>query len=175
MEAATVGGTDILVVVAVDFASGHMPSLGLSEHRVERPLFRPLPLHLGREVGEREHDLVHGGVQRALPVFQIKEYSHASVHDLFKRVGRLDLLAPQARLLAHDEDLERRAGLERVHEPDEAGTLDEFGTGDSIVHTDVVLSDRPASLCRVGSCALNLPGDGLLFLAHPICSVDFLA
>jgi hypothetical protein len=54
-----------------------------------------LALHLVGEVREREHHLVHGGVQGALAVFEVEEDAGPGRHDLLQRVRRLDLLAAE--------------------------------------------------------------------------------
>jgi hypothetical protein len=72
----------------------------------------------------------------------------------------LDLLAPQAGLLGHDEGLERGPRLERAHEPEEPGAAGELGPADPVVHVDVGVGDRPALARGVGAGALDLAGDG---------------
>jgi hypothetical protein len=67
------------VVVAVDEAAGDLTALGLAPDRVVGPLARLLPLHLGREVREREHHLVHRRVERALAILEVEEHAHAAV------------------------------------------------------------------------------------------------
>ena len=68
-----------------------------------------VPLHLGGEVREREHDLVHRRVERALAVFEIEEDPHAGIHDLLQHVARLDGLTAEAGLLGHHEHLKGRS------------------------------------------------------------------
>jgi hypothetical protein len=46
--------------------------------------------------------------------------------ELLQPPTSLDVLAPEPRLLRHDEDLKRSARLERVHHADEPGSLDEL-------------------------------------------------
>src|SRR2546422_6893081 len=142
-------------------------SLRLPEQGVVRALPGLLPLHLRGEVGQREHDLVHRAVERALAVIEVEEDPHAGVYDLHERGGRLDLFAAEARFLGHNEHLERRAGREGIHQPDEAGALDELGAADAIVDEDVALIDEPALAGGVGSGLLDLAGDGLLLVRDP--------
>ena len=144
-----------------------MKSLGLPEQGVIGALAGLLPLHLGGEVGQREHNLVRRTVERALAIIEVEEDPHAGVHDLHERVGRLDLLAAEARFLGHDEHPERRAGREGVHQPDEAWALDELGAADAIVDEDVALIDDPALAGGVGSGLLDLAGDGPLLVRDP--------
>src|SRR5881628_3769902 len=66
-----------LIVVAVNPAAGHVERLRLPEHGVVRALPGLLPLHLRGEVGQREHDLVHGAVERALAIIEVEEDPHA--------------------------------------------------------------------------------------------------
>jgi hypothetical protein len=56
------------------------------------------------------------GVERPLAVLEIEEHAHARGDELLERVRRLDRLAAEARLLRHDEHLERRSGVDRVHQ-----------------------------------------------------------
>ena len=95
----TVRPKDFDVVVAVDLAARDLEGLRLPQHRVVRPLTRLLALHLRGEVGQRQHYLVHRVVERALAVFQVEEHTDTRVHDLLESISRLDLLAPQPRLL----------------------------------------------------------------------------
>src|SRR5947208_2820967 len=118
------------------------PAAGRRRHKAPSRSFSTPPqggllrLHLGPEVGEREHDLVPSGLEGPLPILEVEEHPDAGVYELLQRVGRLDLLAAEPALLAHHEDLERRAGLQRGHEPKEPRPLDELGAGDPIVDVD---------------------------------------
>src|SRR5207245_7921367 len=107
-----------------------------------------LPLHLRGEVGQREHGLLYRAVERALAVLEVEEDPHAGVDDLLERVGRRDLLAAEARFLGHDEHLERRAGREGIHQPDEAGALDELGAAAAGVDEDGGTTEDPAPATR---------------------------
>src|SRR2546422_2598884 len=55
-------------------------SLRLPEHGVVRALRGLLPLHLRGEVREREHDLVHRAVERALAVIEVEEDPRSEEH-----------------------------------------------------------------------------------------------
>ena len=81
------------------------------------PLLCSLALHLGGESGEREHDLLGGRVERALPVVEVVEEPNAGVQDLLDDVGGLDLLSPEPTLFTHDQDLKWRGWPKRVQEP----------------------------------------------------------
>ena len=48
-------------------------------------------------------------------------------------VRGLDGLAPEPRLLGHDEDLDRGARRQRVHLPGKSGPLVELGAADPVV------------------------------------------
>jgi hypothetical protein len=65
------------VAVAVDLAAGNVATRGLPLHRVPRAEAALFPFHFGREVGEREHHLVHRGVERALAVLEVEEHPGA--------------------------------------------------------------------------------------------------
>ena len=139
-----------------------MAVLGPAPHGVARALARLLALDLRGEADRGEQELVLGGVQHALAVVEVEPDADARVGDLLQRVGRLDLLAPEARLLGHDEDLERRARPEGVQEPRETwSAIAEHGAAHAIVRVDVPVGDRPALLLGVGAGVLDLPRDAL--------------
>jgi hypothetical protein len=101
--------------------------------------------------------------RRALAILQVEKGAHARVEERLERAGRLDLLAPEPALLAHDEDLERGAGLERVHEPEEARPLHEFRAADpAVVDVDAGRIDGPALARGVCLGVLDLACDALL-------------
>jgi hypothetical protein len=58
--------------------------------------------------------------------------------------------AAEARLLRHDEHLERRARLQAVHEASEARTLQELRPRDAVIAVHVLVGDRPALARGVG-------------------------
>jgi hypothetical protein len=77
------------IAVPVHDAARDVAGERLPPERLMRPLPRFLPLHLGGEVGQREHDLVHGRVERPLTILELEEHAHAGVHDLLQRPRRL--------------------------------------------------------------------------------------
>jgi hypothetical protein len=60
-------------------AAGDVPGPSLSDHRVVRPPTCLLALGLVGKGGQRQHDLVGGGVERPLAVLEVKEHAHAAV------------------------------------------------------------------------------------------------
>jgi hypothetical protein len=84
---------------------------------------------------------------------------------LLERVRRLDRFATKARFLRHDERLERRARLQRVHQLQESRSIREFGAADTVVNVNVLLKHLPAFSCRVPACVLHLTRDGALLIA----------
>jgi hypothetical protein len=154
VQALALGRGDDVVGVPVGAAASDVPGTRLAHHRVVRALAGALPLHLGGEVGEAEHHLVHRVVERPLAVVQIEEHAHAGVGDLLEHVGGLDLLAAQARLLGHDQHVERRAGAECVEQAGEARPLGaEQRARDAVVGVDVRVGDGPALLRGIGARA----------------------
>src|SRR5262249_19799877 len=89
------------------------------------------------------------------------------------RIGRFDLLAPEARLLRHDQHLKRRARLERVHQPQKPRALGELRAGDPVVAVDVLLGDGPAFPGGEGAGVFDLPRDGLRLVANTVLLVGF--
>lgn len=75
-----------------------------------------LALELVGESGERQHDLVGRRVERALAILQVEEDADAGRDELLQRLRRLDRFATEAALFTHNEDLERRPRVERVHQ-----------------------------------------------------------
>ncbi|MCI0428803.1 MAG: hypothetical protein L0Z46_12385 [Nitrospiraceae bacterium] len=68
MEATPVRRHDLLIVISIDFAAGHMPGFGLPEHGIVGPLLRLFPFHFGAKISDREHDFVEGALQRPFTV-----------------------------------------------------------------------------------------------------------
>src|SRR5439155_10513755 len=83
-EPPAVGARDLDVVVAVDLPSGDVKRACLARERVVRPLAGLLALELGREVGERQHYLIHRRVERALAVLEVEEHTDAGLHELLQ-------------------------------------------------------------------------------------------
>src|SRR5207247_911494 len=106
-----------------------------------------------------------GAIECALAVLEVEEHAHAGLDELLQRVGCLDLLAAEPRLLRHDEDLERWPRLQGVHESDEARTFDELGAGDPVVDVDVLVGDGPALPRRVHARMLELTLDRVTLVA----------
>jgi len=90
-----------------------------------------------------------GGVERSLAVLEVEEHAHAGLYQLLQGVRRLDGLAPEAALLAHNEDLEGRPRLQRVHQPEEPGPVRELGAGNPVVHVGVLVENGPTLHCGV--------------------------
>src|SRR5262249_8018819 len=109
-------------------------------------------------------------VERTLAVLEVEEYADAGLHDLLERVRGLDLFASEARLLGHDEHLERRPRLERVHQPEEPRALHELRAPDPVVGADVRVGYGAALVLRVGARVLHLPGDRLLRVGKVLIS-----
>src|SRR5215468_9722688 len=139
------------IVVAIDLAAGDVAASRQTQERVVCPLLCSLALHLGGESGEREHDLLGGRVERALPVVEVVEEPNAGVQDLLDDVGGLDLLSPEPTLFTHDQDLKWRGWPKRVQEPRQPRSLPELGATDAIVHKDVLVQDHPAMRQRIGA------------------------
>lgn len=132
------------VRVAEDGPAGDVAGTGLPEHRVVRPLSSLLALQLVSECGQRQHDLVGGAVERALPVFEVEEDANSGLRELFERVRGLDRLASESRFFGHCKRLEGRARFQRVHQPQEAGTAGEFRPAYAVIDVFVLVGDRPA-------------------------------
>jgi len=120
---ATLG--DIDVVVPEHAATRDVERLGLAGHRIVGPLAGLFPLHLGREVRERQHDFIHSVVERALAVLEVEEHPDARVHDSLERIGRLDRLAPQS---AARQPTSTRAG--RIGDPPRMARATDTGGAD---------------------------------------------
>jgi len=163
VEPVAVRGLDFEVVVAEHPAADDMPGARLAQHRVGRALPGPLALHLVRESGHAHQQLLRRGLDCALAVLEVEEHADAGLRELLQRVGDLDRLAAEARLLGHDEDLEWGPRPERVHQPEEAGTL-ELRSGDPVVGVHVGIGYAPTLALGVGSGALDLAGDRLVFV-----------
>ncbi len=131
-----------------------------------RPLLRLLPLHLGGESSEREHDLLSRRIERALPIVEVVEDPYSGIEDLLDDVGRLDLLPPEPALLTHDQYLKGWMRPERVQEPRQPWSLPELGATDPIVHEDEVIPDDPAACQCIGPGMLDLPGYRPLLVGH---------
>jgi len=87
---------DLDVVVAVRAPAHHVAGPRLAQHRVGRPLPRPLALHLVGEGGHGHQELLGGGVDRALAVLEVQEHADTGLGELLQRVGDLDRLAAEA-------------------------------------------------------------------------------
>jgi hypothetical protein len=74
----------------------------------------------------------------------VQPHAHTGLSELLQRVGDLDLLTPEPRLLGHDEDPEGWPRLEGRHEGHEAGPGRELGAGYRIVHEHELVSDGPS-------------------------------
>jgi ABC transporter substrate binding protein len=105
-----------------------------------------LPLHLRGEVREGEHDLIHRGVERPLPILEVEEHPHASIHDLLQHVPRLDRLTTEAGLLGHHEHLKWGSRRKFVQQPEETRPLLELGTRNTVVRIHVGVVGRPTLL-----------------------------
>ena len=91
-----------------------------------------------------------GAVEGPLTVLEVQEHTDPGLQDLLHEVGDLDLLAPQAGLLAHDQDLEDRARSECAHQAGEPWTFDEFRSADAVIDVDVFRGDPPPLPRSVG-------------------------
>ena len=123
---------DLAVVVPEHAPARDVASPRLPEQRVVGPLARSVPLHLVGERGHAHDELVGGRVQGTFAVFEVQPDVDPGLRQLLERVGGLDLLAAEPRLFAHDEDLKRRPGLERVHQAQETGAIDKLRAGEPI-------------------------------------------
>jgi hypothetical protein len=139
---------------------------GLPLERVIGALPRPLALLLVGEGGHAHQQLLGRGVDRALAVLEVEEHADAGLRELLQRIGDLDRLAAEARLLGHDEDLEGRPRSERVHQPEVARALQELRAAHAVVSVDVALGDGPALPGRIFPGALELAGDALLLVGE---------
>src|SRR5262249_12307002 len=79
------------VALAVALAARDIAASRQTQERIVSPLLCPLALHLGGESGERQHDLLGGRVERALPVVEVVKDPNPGVQDLLDDVGGLDL------------------------------------------------------------------------------------
>ena len=154
------------VVVPEDAAAGDVARPRLPDHRVIGPLAGLLALHLGSEGRQREEDLVHGVVEGPLAVLEVEEDADAGVHDVLERPARLDRLAAEARLLRHDENLEGRPRLERIHQAEEARALQKLGAGDPVGGVDLGLGDGPALAHGIAARVRDLAGDRFLLVGE---------
>ena len=117
---------------------------------------------------KRQHDLVGGTVERPLPILEVEEHAHAGLDELLQRVRRLDRFPAEPRFLRHHEHLERRPRLQRVHQPQKAGTVRKLGAGDPVVDVDVLVGDDPALARGVLARVLDLPRDRLLLVGDAV-------
>jgi hypothetical protein len=100
--------------------------------------------------------------ERPLRVLEVEEHAHPGRHQLLEEVGRLDLLAAQARLLRHHEHLERRPRFQHIQQAGQAGTrVAKDGAADPVVGVDVGVGDGPALASGVRAGVLDLAGDTL--------------
>jgi hypothetical protein len=83
---------------------------------------------------------------------------------LLQRVGDLDRLTAESRLLGHDQDLEARPRLQLVHQSQAAGPGDELRARDPVVDENRVVIDGPPTSLRVGAGVGDLARDRLLFV-----------
>ena len=72
----------------------------------------------------------------------------------------------EARFLGHDEDVKRGARLECIHQPQEAGSLEEFCARDAVIGVDMLVGHGPVFLERVRLAVLDLARDGPSFVGH---------
>jgi hypothetical protein len=93
--------------------------------------------------------------------FEVKEHAYPGAHQLLERIGRLDGLTTEPRLLHHHEHLKWRRRLQRVHEPQEAGPVGELRPGDPVILGDVRVIHDSAPADRVRAGVGFLAGDGL--------------
>lgn len=117
MRAFTVGAEHLDIVVPEDSAARHMARLSLARHGVIGSLPGLLALQVGGKRHCTEQELVSGAFHQHLAVFQIAEAPRPGDRQLLERLRRFDGLAAQARDFRHDQDLERRARLEDIHQP----------------------------------------------------------
>ena len=73
---------DVDVPVAEARSACYMTRFRLSQHRIIRALSCLLPLQFIRECRQGKHDLVGGGVERPLTIFEIEKHADAGLHDL---------------------------------------------------------------------------------------------
>jgi hypothetical protein len=113
------------------------------------------------------HQLVDRALEADLPLVKVGEDSDAGTEDLLDDVPGLRGLTAKPGFLADDEHAEGRPGLLRDlrEQADETRTSLELGTGDAIVHEDVLTRDVPALLSGVVLRAVDLPGNRLFVLA----------
>jgi hypothetical protein len=83
------------VVVAEDAAARDVARLRFPAQGVVGALSGLLAFELVGERGQREHDLVGGGIERPLPILEVEEHPHAAGDQLLQRVGCLDGLAAE--------------------------------------------------------------------------------
>jgi hypothetical protein len=145
-----------------------VPGACLPHHRVGRALPGLLALEFVGEGREAQHDLVRGAVERALAILEVEEHADAGGDDLLERVGRLDRFAAETRFLGHDQRLERRPRLQRVHEAQEPGPFRELGPADPVIDEDRRVVHGPAFPRRVLASVLDLPPDRPLILGDAV-------
>ena len=151
------------------------PALAFRMHRVVRPLPRLLALEFVGERRQRQHDLVGRAVERPLAVLEVEEHPHAGLYELLQRVRGLDRFAAEPRFLGHDEHLERRPRLQRVHQPQESGPVRELGAADPVVDVDVLVIDGPALSSGVARAWSIWRATDFCSSATPFCSVTLRA
>ena len=135
--------------------------LRLAEHGIVGPLPRLVPLDLVSECRHRHEELFSRGVQGALAILQVGEDPHPGGDELLQRPRRLDLLAPEAILVHHDQDGEGGPRLERVHQPRKPGRRWNSAPEMAVIRIDVRLVDRPTLPHGIGARVLDLARDGL--------------
>jgi hypothetical protein len=69
------------------------------EDREHRPLPRPFALEFVGVRGQRQHDLVGGGVERAFAILKIEEHADARGHELLECVRGFDRFASEPAFL----------------------------------------------------------------------------
>src|SRR5947209_15498244 len=159
------------VAVTEDGAAGHIPALSLELERITGSLAGLRALQLGRKVRDRHDQLVDGALEpHLMATVLVFEDAHARHADLFEDVVGLELLAPQAVLVGHEEAGERSLRAEGVEEPHQAGSPIELRPGDRVVDVDVLGRHLEAVCPGAGDGQLDLPRDRLLLVADCLVS-----
>lgn len=93
--APSVTADDLAVPIAEHDAASDLAGARLPRQSVVGALSRLLPFQLVGKGRHAHEQLVGGGVERALAVFEVEPHPDAGLGELLERVGDLDLLAPE--------------------------------------------------------------------------------
>src|SRR5262245_61773883 len=93
------------VVVAEHSSAGDMAGPSLPEHRIPDPRGAFLSLDLRAEIRGRQHEFIGRAVERDLLLVEIGPDFDARERELLHDIADLELLSPEPRQFAHDQNV----------------------------------------------------------------------